>query len=85
MSADSFHHVVEKGIKQAKRVEDFSDFSDFIIIINEHGEAHDMEFFDFFDIPKGVSHGKDASKNPILDKSEDGKVCEGFVCTSLED
>ena len=28
MSADSFHHQVEQGMRQQKRVEDFQDFID---------------------------------------------------------
>ena len=74
MRADSSHHVVEKEIKQAKRVEDFSDF---ISIINEHGKTVEMEFFDFFDIPKGVSQGKHASKKPNLDKVKMVKSVKG--------
>ena len=34
MSADAFHHQVEQGMREQKKVEDFQDFQD---IINKKG------------------------------------------------
>ena len=64
MSADSFHHKVEKAIRQKRRVEDFQDFVD---IIDCCGKALVMNFDDFFDFPRGVSQGKYAEGKPKLE------------------
>ena len=64
MSADSFHHQVEQGMRQKKRVEDFQDFID---IVNKCGISLVMNFDDFFKIPKGLSQAKYTSNKPKLE------------------
>ena len=63
MSSDAFHHQVEQGMREQKKVEDFQDFQD---IINKKGESVVKKVEDFFDIPKGVSSAKFALSKPKL-------------------
>ena len=63
MSADSFHHKVEKEMKRVKNVYDFDDFSK---VIGNCGNAINMHHSDFMIFENGVSQGKFTSK-PLLD------------------
>ena len=65
MSADSFHHLVEQGIRKARRVQNFADF---VNIVNEKGQAHEMIPTEFKAITRGLSQGQKVSKTrPYLD------------------
>ena len=70
MSADSFHHLVEQGMRKKKNVEDFQDFCD---IVDKSGQALVMKYDDFYLVPRGVSQGKYASGKPLMD---DIQVCK---------
>ena len=48
MSADSFHHVIEQGMRK-KRIEDFQDSVD---LVDYSGKALVMEHDDFLQIPR---------------------------------
>ena len=52
MSADSFHHLVEQGMRIMRRLQNFADF---VKIVNEKGLAHEMTTKDFRVIPRGLS------------------------------
>ena len=64
MSADSFHHQIEQGMRTKKRVDNFEDF---VSIVNSKGKSIVMKFDDFYHIPKGVSQAKYAQHKPKLD------------------
>ena len=51
MSADSYHHLVEKGMNAKKNVYDFQDF---VNVLNVDGKSIVIESSDFFDFPRGV-------------------------------
>ena len=63
MSADSFHHVIEQGMRKKQSIEDFQDFVD---LVDFSGKALVMEHDDFLQLPRGVSQAKYASKKPKL-------------------
>ena len=52
MSADSFHHAVEQGMRKKQHIQDFQDFADFV---NFSRKALVMEHDNFLQIPHGVS------------------------------
>ena len=52
MSADSFHHLVEQGMRMVRKIQNFADF---IKIVNEKGSAHEMAATEFKFIPRGLS------------------------------
>ena len=58
MSADSFHHMVEKSIKAKGKLYDFADFVD---CVNEYGEAIEMAPSDFMQYRKELGSGKDVN------------------------
>ena len=64
MSADSFHHTVEQGMKKKRRMDNFHDFVD---VVEKNGEALVMKYDDFCHIPHGVSQGSFARYKPKLD------------------
>ena len=64
MSADSFHHLIEQGLKNAGKVQNFSDF---VNIVEKYGKAHVMRIDDFLSIPRGVSNGAFAKSKPHLE------------------
>ena len=74
MSADSFHHKVEKGMRQMKRVEDFQDF---VEIVDKCGKALVMKYSDFYDVPKGLSQAVYASEKPKLENVQVIKFVRG--------
>ena len=51
-STDSFHHLVEKGIRRKRRLDNFEDF---VKIVENEGKALEMKFDDFQLVPRGVS------------------------------
>ena len=64
MSADSYHHLVEKEMNTAKNVYDYRDF---INVLEVHGKAILMKSADFIDFPRGVSeHSKFTKDKPML-------------------
>lgn len=64
MSADNFHHQVEKQMKLKDKVYDFNDFVDCVSTV---GEAILMHHSDFKNFEKGLSQGKLAKKTtPLL-------------------
>ena len=65
MSADSFHHTVEQGMKKKRRMMD--NFHDFVDVVEKNGEALVMKYDDFCHIPHGVSQGSFARYKPKLD------------------
>ena len=65
MSADSYHHLVEKGMNEKRNVYDFKDFVD---VLNVHGHAIIMKSKDFIDVPRGVSgQSKFTEDKPMMD------------------
>ena len=64
MSADSFHALIEKGIRRKNKLQDFSDLVD---IVNERGDAVEMSSDDFLSVKKNVSEGNFASNKPKLE------------------
>ena len=70
MPADSFHHLIEQGLKNAGKVQNFSDF---VNIVEKYGKAHVMRIDDFLSIPRGVSNGAFAKSKPHL---EDVRIME---------
>ena len=73
MSADSFHHQVEKGMRAQKNVFDKHDFER---IINITGVAAPMEASDFVRFENGVSHGQYTTK-PKLATVQEVKFVQG--------
>ena len=73
MSADSFHHQVEKGMNDKKMV---FDENDFISIINNTGTAVQMEPNDFIQYENGLSQGKYTNK-PLLANVQEVKFIRG--------
>ena len=66
MSADSFHHLVEQGMRKVRKLQNFADF---INIVNEKGSAHEMTATGYKFIPRGLSNAQAIVKTkPILDK-----------------
>jgi len=65
MSADSFHHQIEKEMRLKKNVYDFEDFEK---IIQSKGCKLPMTEGDFYDWENGLSQGKYASSKPLLCK-----------------
>ena len=47
MSADSFHSLIEKGIKKKNKLQDFLDLVD---VVNDRGEAMVLNFDDFYQV-----------------------------------
>ena len=76
MSADSFHHQVEKGIKTGKNVYDGHNFEH---IINHTGVAAPMEASNFTLFEHGASQGRFTSK-PLLVDVQEVKLVKGSVC-----
>ena len=52
MSAYSYHHLVEKAMKEKEKVYDFQEF---VKCLNGDGKAVIMNHVDFLDVPRGVS------------------------------
>lgn len=74
MSADSFHHLVEKGIKKKRKLENFEDF---VKIVEDEGKALEMKYDDFILIPRGVSQGNYAKNKPRLENVRIVKFYKG--------
>ena len=55
MSADSFHHVLEQGMRKKQSVGDFQDFVD---LVDFSGKTPVMEHDDFLQILCGLSQAK---------------------------
>ena len=49
MSADSYHHLVEKAMLEMKKVEDWRDF---VTCLNQHGVALEISSTDFYATPR---------------------------------
>ena len=67
MSADSFHHSVEKEFRKRKNIYDFQDFVD---VINTNGEAVIMKHGDCKLFTKDVSEAKYTCKPLLQDVAE---------------
>ena len=65
MSADNFHHQVERRMRQKKNVEDFQDFVD---VVSSCGQSLVMKYYHFFDFPKGVSQANYIREKPKLEQ-----------------
>ena len=63
MPADSFHALVEKGIKKKKKLQDFQDLVD---IVNDR-EAMVLKSNDFFKMEKNLSSAQYAIDKPYLE------------------
>ena len=64
MSADSYHHLVEKAMKAKEKVYDFLEF---VECLNVDGKAVIMNHDDFLDVPRGVSQqSKFTAGKPLL-------------------
>ena len=65
MSADSYHHLVEKEMSVKRNVYDFEDF---LSVLNVHGFAIEMRHNDFINVPRGVSdQSKFTAQKPLMD------------------
>ena len=65
MSADSYHHLVEKGMNEMKNVYDFQDF---VNVLDSNGKSIVLKSSDFFYFPRGVSEkSKFTEGKPFLD------------------
>lgn len=67
MSADSFHHQVEKGMREVKDVYDGADFE---AIVNKTGVSARMQSSDFIVYENGVSQGAYTNKPHLRDIQE---------------
>ena len=67
MSADSYHHLVEKAMKN------IYDYGDFVAALNKNGVGLIMDTSDFMNILKGHSKSKFTGGCPKL---SDIKVCK---------
>ena len=67
MSADNFHHQVERRMRQKKNVEDFQDFVD---VVSTCGQSLVMKCNDFSDFPKGVSQDNYTREKPKLEQAQ---------------
>ena len=67
MSADSFHHLIEKGMRDRKNIYDGEDFK---AVVNEVGVAVEMQVEDFIMFENGVSQGKYTHKPLLADVQE---------------
>ena len=66
MSADSYHLLVEKGLRDRRNVYDYQEY---VEILETEGEACILNYEDFQDVPRGVSeHSKFTEGKPMLDK-----------------
>ena len=70
MSADSYHHLIEKAMKEMKNIYD----GDFVAALSKNGVGLIMDSSDFMNIPKGHSKSKFTGGCPKL---SDIKVCKG--------
>ena len=59
MSADSYHHMVEKSKAEMGSLFNFEDW------VNQHGEALILDAKECLDVPRGVSQGKRADSKPL--------------------
>ena len=74
MSADSYHHLVEKATNEKKNVYDFQEYVD---ILNVHGQAI-MRFEDIINFPRGVSGQSQFTRNkPLMDDISVAKFQRG--------
>ena len=73
MSADSFHHQVEKAMREMKNLYTFKDFED---CVEEKGKAIVMSEDDFFDFKKHQSTAKDTNY-PQMKEIVEVKFCKG--------
>ena len=73
MSADSFHHQIEKGMRAAKSVYDRDDFTN---IVSASGIPVNMIANDFINYENGVSQGAYTNK-PVLAKVHEVKFVKG--------
>ena len=75
MSADNYHHLVEKGMNEKKNIYNFQEFVD-VLEIND--EAIVMKSSDFLDFPQGVSEkSKFTAHKPVLDIKSIAKFQRG--------
>ena len=64
MSADTYHHLVEKAMCEVKNVYDYRDFVSFL---EKSGVALELNSLIFFEIPRGLSESKRTRNKPKLD------------------
>ena len=75
MSADSYHHSVEKAMKQKKNMHDFSDF---IECLNLDGQAVILSHNDLFSDPKGLTKGRHTCNCPVIDQLKEVQFYKNF-------
>ena len=64
MSADTYHHLVEKAMCEVKNVYDYRDF---VSCLEKSGVALELNSLNFFEIPRGLSGSKRTRNKPKLD------------------
>ena len=67
MSADNFHHQVERCMRQKKTVEDFQDLVD---VVSTCGQSLVIKCNDFSDFPKGISQDNYTREKPKLEQAQ---------------
>ena len=73
MSADSYHHMVEKAMKDLDNVYDFEDW---LSALNKNGQSIVLEGKDCWAVKKGLSAGKHTSA-PYIDNIQEAKFSRG--------
>ena len=64
ISADSYHHSVEKSMKAMKNVYDYGDF---VKALEMQGQAMQLNHESFYNIPRGSSESRRTKNKPKLD------------------
>ena len=77
MSADAYHHQVEKSLKEMKNVYDFQDW---ISALNIQGCAIELNHEDCCNFPEGVSQGKCAADKPYIAGKAEVFFEKGSTC-----
>ena len=76
MSADSFHALIEKGIKKKNKLQDFQDLVD---VVNSKGEALVLNYNDFYHVKKQLTSAMYAADKPYLDDVQVAQFERGSV------
>ena len=76
MSADSFHALIEKGIKKKNKIQDFQDLAD---VVNSKGEALVSNYNDFYHVQKQLTTAMYAAGKAYLDDVQVAQFERGSV------
>ena len=74
MSADAYHHLVEKAMCEMKNVYNYNDF---VKALEQDGQTLLLDYKTFFEIPRGVSESKRTKSKPKLERISIAKFVRG--------